>query len=224
MRFGRYRALIIGNNNYRHLPKLRTAINDARTVAAVLEEDYGFGITLLLDAERADIVEALDGLTETLVATDNLLIYYAGHGWLDEDAGRGYWLATDAKPNRRTNWVSNATITDTLKTLQAKHVMVIADSCFSGTLTRSAPVGIRAGNYWRRMAEKWTRVALVSGGLEPVSDGTGDHSPFAKALIAALRSNKAIMDGTQLFNQTPQYTDVRQAGHEGGDFLFVRKP
>jgi len=42
------------------------------------------------------------------------------------------------------------------------------------------------------------------------------------------------MDGTQLFNQirrpvmtaanqTPQYTDVRQAGHDGGDFLFVRK-
>ena len=84
------------------------------------------------------------------------------------------------------------------------------------------------------MAEKITRVALVSGGLEPVSDGIGKHSPFAKAFISALQSNDAIMDGTQLFNQirrpvmieanqTPQYTDVRQAGHEGGDFLFVRR-
>jgi hypothetical protein len=42
------------------------------------------------------------------------------------------------------------------------------------------------------------------------------------------------MDGIQLFtkmrrpvmvaaDQTPQYSDVRQAGHDGGDFLFVRK-
>ena len=97
-----------------------------------------------------------------------------------------------------------------------------------------AKIGVRAGDYWRRMAAKWTRVAMVSGGLEPVADGNGNNSPFAKAFISALRSNVSIMDGTQLFNkirrpvmlstqQTPQYSDVRQAGHDGGDFLFVRK-
>jgi hypothetical protein len=232
--FGRYFALVIGNNTYQHLPDLRTAVNDAKAVAGLLEQTYGFSVTLLLDATRADIIEALDGLTESLSSTDNLLIYYAGHGVLDEGAGRGYWLAVDAKPNRRTNWVSNSTLTDTLSALQAKHVMVVADSCFSGTLVRAAKVGVRAGDYWRRMAKKWTRVALVSGGLEPVSDGSGNHSPFAKALLSALRGNPSIMDGTQLFdnvrrpvmtaaNQTPQYADVRQAGHDGGDFLFVRK-
>jgi hypothetical protein len=232
--FGRYFALVIGNNDYQHLPDLRTAINDARSVASLLKQNYGYEVTLLLDATRANIIEALDGMTEKLGANDNLLIYYAGHGVLDEGAGRGYWLATDAKPNRRTNWVSNSTLTDTLSALQAKHVMVIADSCFSGTLVRAAKVGVRAGDYWQRMAKKWTRVALVSGGLEPVSDGADAHSPFAKALLAALGSNQSVMDGTELFNQvrrpvmisanqTPQYADVRQAGHDGGDFLFVRK-
>ncbi len=131
--------------------------------------------------------------------------------------------------------MSNATITDTLKTLQAKHVMVVADSCYSGTLIRGAAVGFRSGDYWRRMAKKRARVALTSGGLEPVEDiGGGGHSPFAKAFIGALRANAAIIDGTTLFNevrrpvmlsadQTPQYSDVRKAGHDGGDFLFVRK-
>jgi hypothetical protein len=49
-----------------------------------------------------------------------------------------------------------------------------------------------------------------------------------------LKNNQAIIDGTALFNQirrpvmiaanqTPRYSDVRNAGHEGGDFLFVRK-
>ncbi len=232
--FGKYHALVIGNDNYTYLPNLKTARNDAKAVASLLAREYGFQVTTLLDASRAEIIENLDALTENLGGEDNLLIYYAGHGWLEEDSSRGYWLAIDAKPNRRTNWVSNTTLVDTLSTLKAKHVMVIADSCFSGTLVRGAKIGLRAGDYWRRMAAKWTRVAMVSGGLEPVADGNDNHSPFAKALIAALRSNVSIMDGTQLFEkirrpvmlatkQTPQYADVREAGHDGGDFLFVRR-
>jgi hypothetical protein len=85
------------------------------------------------------------------------------------------------------------------------------------------------------MAAKWTRVAITSGGSEPVADkGGSGHSPFAKAFIDALRDNRSVMDGTSLFSkirrpvmvaaqQTPQYADIRQAGHDGGDFLFVRK-
>jgi len=207
-----------------------------KVLAKVLSDKYGFKVTLLTNPARLDIINALDEFREKLGATDNLLIYYAGHGVLDEDADRGYWLPVDATANRRARWVSNATITDTLKTLQAKHVMLIADSCYSGTLTRSAAIGLRSGDYFRRMAKKWARVAMVSGGLEPVADkGGGGHSPFAKALIEALQGNQEkVLDGTQLFNtirrpvmvsadQTPEYSDVRNAGHDGGDFLFVRK-
>lgn len=233
--FGRYHALVIGIGNYKHLPRLKTAVNDAKAVADVLRQDYGFTVKLLLDPARDDIVDTLDEYRAALGQADNLLIYYAGHGWVDEDSNRGYWLAADARPNRRSKWVSNATITDTLKTLQAKHVMVVADSCYSGTLIRGAPVGLRSGNYWRRMAKKRARVALTSGGLEPVADiGGGGHSPFATAFIGALKGNAAVMDGTTLFNevrrpvmlsadQTPEYSDVRRAGHDGGDFLFVRR-
>ena len=84
------------------------------------------------------------------------------------------------------------------------------------------------------MVLKRTRVALTSGGLEPVANKGGDgHSPFANAFIAALEESDALIDGAQLFgkmrrpvllsaDQTPDYADVRQAGHDGGDFLFVR--
>jgi hypothetical protein len=121
-----------------------------------------------------------------------------------------------------------------LKVLPAKHVMVVADSCFSGTLTRSAAVGFRDKDYLRRMAKKRTRVAMVSGGLEPVVDDSGGgHSPFATAFMAALRKNTGVIDGTRLFSeirrpvilnarQTPEYSDVRDADHDGGDFLFVK--
>ena len=78
-------------------------------------------------------------------------------------------------------------------------------------------------------------LVLSSGGLEPVIDsgGSGNHSVFASALLNALMENKGIMDGTMLFlkirrpvmlnaDQTPEYSDIRKAGHQGGDFLFVR--
>jgi hypothetical protein len=233
--FGRYYALVIGINNYRNLPKLTTAVADAKAISGALAKDYGFEVNILVDATRAEIIDALDSYRERLRERDNLLIYYAGHGWLDEDANRGYWLPVDADKNRRTNWVENTTVTDTLKTLRAKHVMIVADSCYSGTLVRGAGVALRTADYWRRMTDKRARVALTSGGLEPVADiGGGGHSPFAKALIDALAGNDAIIDGNQLFsairrpvmlsaNQTPEFTDVRNAGHDGGDFLFVRK-
>ena len=235
--FGRYHALVIGIDNYKYLPKLKTAVNDAKAVGRMLAEEYGFRLTLLINPDHNEIIDTFDEYREKLGPRDNLLIYYAGHGWLDEEVDRGYWLPVNAKPKRRSGWVSNATITDTLKGLAAKHVIVVADSCYSGTLVRGADMGVRTrtGDYWKKMAAKWTRVAITSGGLEPVADkGGGKHSPFAKAFLDALGENTSIMDGTQLFlrmrrpvmvaaNQTPQYSDVRQAGHDGGDFLFVRK-
>ncbi len=217
------------------MPKLETAINDALRVADMLERNYGFTIHKLINPTQQEMVDALDILRETLKGNDNLLIYYAGHGYLDEGANRGYWLPVDAQPNRRSKWVSNTTITDTLRSLLAKHVMIVADSCFSGTLSRDAKINLRTSDYWERIASKTARVTLTSGGLEPVADNNGrGHSPFAAAFIQALQENTGIIDGTSLFsamrrpvmlsaNQTPEYSDVRSAGHDGGDFVFVRK-
>ena len=238
--FGRYHALVIGNVAYRSLPKLETAVNDAEAVGKLLRDVYGFSITLLKNATRTEIVEAFDDLRSRLTESDNLLVYYAGHGKIDREADRGYWLPVDAAEDSRAQWLSNATITDTLKAIRARHVMVVADSCYSGTLTRGDRRGLelvaKAPDYLGRMVKTKTRTALTSGGLEPVEDrGGGGHSVFAKALLDALGGNTGVVDGTQLFAkvreqvrlnapQTPQYANIRFAGHEvGGDFVFVRK-
>ena len=85
--------------------------------------------------------------------------------------------------------------------------------------------------------QKRSRTALTSGGLEPVQDDGGGehHSVFSQAFISTLQENRGILDGQQFSNQikrlvvtnasqTPEYSDIRSAGHDGGDFLFVRKP
>lgn len=238
--FGRYQALVIGNNAYTELSPLKTAINDATAVAELLRTAYGFTTTLLTDATREEIIAALDHLRASLTEQDNLLIYYAGHGVLDTAEERGYWLPVNARQDSRIHWIANTTITDALKAMAAKHVLVVADSCYSGTLVRGIdvampPSGAGRNTYLSRIAQRRSRTVLTSGGLEPVSDsGGGVHSVFARAFLMALQDNHDVLDGQQLFGlirrpvilnaaQTPEYTDMRYAGHEGGDFLFVRQ-
>lgn len=239
LHFGRYHALVIGNNRYKSLPGLNTAEADARSVSALLRDTYGFDVTMRLNATRGDVLGELATMRATLTANDSLLVYYAGHGVVDRVTEQGYWLPVDADRINPANWISTWDITNMLRAIRAKHVMVVADSCYSGTLVRAAPVSIRTTRERRawieRVLGKRARTALVSGGLEPVLDGGGDgHSVFAKAFIDALRENRGVLEGEALFdaikrpvalnsNQTPQYSDIRLSGHEGGDFLFVRR-
>jgi len=118
--------------------------------------------------------------------------------------------------------------------MDAKHVMVVSDSCYSGTLTRGIAVTRKGPSHVERLASRRTRLALTSGGNEPVVDGGGGgHSVFANAFLRSLRENDEILDATTLHaqirepimrdsDQTPQFGPIRSARHEDGDFLFVR--
>jgi uncharacterized caspase-like protein len=235
--FGNYHALVIGNNDYRDITKLKTPVKDARAVAKLLGDKYNFRVTLLENATRSDIFSAFSKLLRELQSSDNLLIYYAGHGNMDMQTQRGYWLPINAQRSNKANWVANEDITSELKAATARHVLIVADSCYSGTLTRSLDMGpMRVGGMaeWvRRMSQRRSRTVLTSGGLEPVLDaGGGGHSVFARAFLKALEENDAIIDMDSLYEtirrrvvldaeQTPLYSDIRFAGHEDGDFIFV---
>jgi uncharacterized caspase-like protein/predicted nucleic acid-binding Zn-ribbon protein len=245
--FGTYHALVIGNNDYQQIRKLKTAVADAREVARVLEKDYGFRVKLLLNATRYDMLNALNDLREKLTDKDNLLIYYAGHGELDERNQRGNWLPVDAEPNSTANWISNTTITDVLNATNVQQLLVVADSCYSGTLTRSALGRLEGGlsdeerlKLLSAMAHRRSRMVLTSGGVEPVIDSAGGgHSAFAQAFLDVLRANAGVMPGQELFinlqlkvaaiadrvqmRQVPEYAPIKYAGHESGDFVFVRQ-
>lgn len=242
--FGEYYALLIGNNTYQKLPHLDTAINDAKGIAEVLQKQYGFKTKVLLDATRYDILKALNAYRKKLTEKDNLLIYYAGHGILDKVNDRGHWLPVDAEPDSSANWISVQNVTDQLKIISAKHVLVVADSCYSGALTRSSIARLEAGmtatkraQWIKLMLNARSRVALSSGGLEPVLDGGGgNHSIFAKALIDTLAKNKDLLESQALyrnvsalvadaasdqdFKQVPEFSPIRHAGHAAGEFFF----
>lgn len=242
--FGNFHALVIGNNEYRHLPPLQTAVADARAVAELLQTRYGFTTKLLLNADRYAILSELNKLRTELTENDNLLIYYAGHGELDRVNNRGHWLPIDAEPDSSANWISNIQITDVLNAMLVRQIMVVADSCYSGTLTRAALAQLEPGmsedaryKWIKVMASKRARVVLSSGGVQPVLDsGGGSHSVFAKAFLEVLRETDGIVEGQRVYRavaqsladsvaarveQVPSYAPIKYAGHEAGDFFFV---
>jgi hypothetical protein len=126
--------------------------------------------------------------------------------------------------------------------------MVVADSCYSGSMTRASVPNLNAAsmspekwNAWvKSMASGRTRTALSSGGVQPVADtGKGNHSYFARAFLNVLQDNNRLMGAQSLYRevatsmalnsinsplpQNPQYAPIRYAGHESGDFFFMPK-
>lgn len=243
--FGRYHALIIANKDYESLTDLSTPENDANAVASILGERYGFEIVTLFNATRYDILTALNDMRRTLTEKDNLLIYFAGHGAYDDVNNRGHWLPVDAEYDSTANWVSTTEITDVVNAMSARHVLVMADSCYSGALSRSENTNLDPGmspdlrSQWlRAMAQAKSRHVLTSGGVKPVVDDAGNgHSVFANALIEVLQDVTGAIEGSELFrriegrvadrardlalDQTPLYAQLKNTGHEFGEFILM---
>ncbi len=221
--FGRYHALVIGNNDYQNLPKLNTAVSDATATAALLHEQYGFEVSLLVDATRSQILDALNGYRRDLTVRDNLLIYYAGHGVLDAETDTGFWLPVDARPDSDTDWIANADLTRRLRAISAKHVLVVADSCYSGALLREAtaalPSGAERAAWLRRMNSLASRTALVSGGLEPAM-GSISISGLGGTTSAVCFSRKVLSRLRASLTNSPDGYFSRYASKSAGSVLF----
>lgn len=230
----RFHALIIGIDDYRHWPALRSAVADAKAVAEVLERRYGFGdVKLLLDgnATRKDILRALDDYV-SLGADDSLLIYFAGHGWMDSRSGNGYWIPVDAREKDKFDYIANNRIVgDYFKKYKVRHLLVVADSCFSGSMLRGG--GFNRGEKWKIPSgfRKPSRWIMTSGDLAPVPDGVGGHSPFATRFLQYLRfSDNPVFGIYDLYSyvrdnldQEPIAQPLKSDSHmPGGEFIFCR--
>ena len=247
---GSYHALVIGNNQYdleKGWEPLDTAENDATEVAKILKEEYGFEVRLELNADRDTMLTAIEEMRKKLTEKDNLLIYYAGHGLVDPENDQGYWVPVDGSATSAVRWVSNASITDQIRAMTARNVMVIADSCYSGSLMRSGIVTLRSGLSAEKKAlrlnddvNQLTRVAFSSGGIQPVIDSIDNskHSVFTGALLDVLKNNNELLDADSLatqvahtvavatqdnVRQVPRYAPLAAGGHQGGEFYFAPK-
>jgi hypothetical protein len=244
---GFYRALIIGNNVYHdpsgQWPHLQTAVSDARALGNLLKAQYGFGdVTLLENATRRDVLQALEKLANRALANDNILVYYAGHGFIDEEKSRGFWVPVDAKGFDNSTFLRNSTIRDELNLIasRAKHTLLISDSCFSGSLLRAGTRGLgqieNTEKYFEKVSNKKSVQIMAAGGVEYVDDNyqSSGHSPFTYFLLNELKHNdrelitlselsqnvtRAVANNVE---QIPETGVLQGAGDELGEFIFIK--
>jgi hypothetical protein len=233
---GKYYALIIGINEYNdpNLTNLDYPVKDAENLYNVLNSKYLFdkeNMYLLKNVTRSDINNALDILAQRLAPDDNLLIFYAGHGWWDEKTNNGYWLPKDAKREYKADWFRNSTLCDYIREINSKHTLLITDACFGGSIFKTRSANMEAPKAIQMLYDLPSRKAMTSGTLTEVPD----RSSFVKYLIERLAENKEkCISSEQLFTSfrmavinnsdaIPQYGEIRNVGDEGGDFIFIRK-
>lgn len=149
--FNRSLAVIIGINEYINgIPRLKTAVNDAQTLADLLREKYKYEVLLLLDKEvtRDRLGNLLTAFkqgripwtwrkTVKVSPDDRLLFYFAGHGiardGLDsKDGPAGYILPQDAQREDDGSFVPMQELHDALIALPCRHLLTILDCCFAG--------------------------------------------------------------------------------------------
>ncbi len=233
---GKYYALIIGISEYtdQSIINLDKPIQDAEKLYNVLTTNYTFNkedVVFLKNPTRAEMIDALDSYSNTITPADNFLIFYAGHGYWDENSKIGYWLPADSKRNSKAAWFRNSTLRDYLKEVDSKHTLLIADACFGGGIFKTRKAFSDAPASINLLYELPSRKAMTSGTLTEVPD----ESAFIKFLVKRLsQNNKKYLTAEQLFSSlrsavinnsevVPQYGEIKNVGDEGGDFIFIKK-
>jgi len=230
----------IGINKYQHFSKLHNAVRDVEAILSTLTSRYDIqqenAFTLFDErANEDEIIATLERLAGEIAPGDKLLIYYSGHGHLNAKTHLAYWIPVNARQGVSADYIPNSTIRDHLSVIQAQHILLISDSCFSGSLLLTGSSrSSRAVVDMDRTPSRW---ALTSGrGNEEVYDGDpGSNSPFATSILEALESNRTdawnvsrlverVREQTAATTtQIPQGSPLRVEGHKGGQYVFRLK-
>lgn len=228
-------AVLVGNNVYAApIPSLDTPIADVNRIAEILRSRFGYETRIVKDAGKARIIETLNAIALEAQADDSVLLFYAGHGYLLEDVKMGYWIPVDASVKTAQGWISNSDISKLLAAIRARQLILVSDSCYSGSLTKEQKVAQDREIRPEQILRQRSVLVLSSGADEPVSDeGKEGHSIFAWNLIKTLQDAGGLTPGARIWSsvstgvtreypQQPQYGAVVSAGHvEGGDYLFL---
>ena len=228
-------AVLIGNNQYASpIPPLETPIADVSAIAELMRSRFGYDVRVVRNAGKAAIIDALNGIAAVARPDDSVLLFYAGHGYLLDEVKMGYWIPVDASVKTAKGWISNKDIAKLLAAIPARQLMLISDSCYSGSLTSEQKVTRGKELAPDEILRQRSVLVLSSGADEPVSDeGKDGHSIFAWNLIKTLKASGSLTPGAKIWStvssgvsseypQQPQYGAVVSAGHaEGGDFLFL---
>jgi hypothetical protein len=240
--YGASHALVIGNDGYvSGWPRLANAVADAEAVAAGLEAQ-GFDVTLATDLDGSAMRQALQDFFVVKGADPEarLFVWFAGHGWSDD--GEGYIVPTDAplpsadRVGFKLAGLPMRQFEVYARLADSKHVFVVFDSCFSGTIfdtgrdvpslaiTRATTLPVRqfltAGDAGQSVLDDGTFRKLflrALSGQEP-ADLNADGYITATELGVFLSGR---MTNLTVGLQTPKHGKLRDPDWDRGEFVFA---
>src|SRR5579863_8736808 len=142
-------ALVIGNNDYKNVPKLQKAVNDARVMGETLKQ-LGFSVMLAENQSRTAFSETLLAFDKAVETGDTAFFFYAGHGF--EIAGQNFLLPTDvpAAAEGQEELVRDASILadriiERLQNKKARTAILVFDACRNNPFERSGTRAVAGG-------------------------------------------------------------------------------
>lgn len=232
-------AIAIDEYSNEPVKNLSNCLNDINSIIGILTSEYVYDsdnseITLFAEPQQTTLSFLYKSLNQEFFNTlesDSILIIHAGHGEYNDHLKTGYWCCSDSQFDDPTTWFDINILLSFFANSKAKHIALISDSCFSGSIFNR-----NRGGGENALTGKKSRQALTSGGLEKVSDGSAnDNSPFNKAIQLTLKTNEfeflsfnQFCESTIKFFspnriQTPQFGSLSIQGDEGGTYAFKKK-
>src|SRR3954454_1356342 len=225
-------ALVIGNNDYKNVPKLQKAVNDARTMGDTLKQ-LGFSVMVAENQTRQAFSQSLLAFDKAVDKGDTAFFFYAGHGF--EIAGQNFLLPTDvpAATEGQEELVRDASILadrviERLQNKGARTAILVFDACRNNPFERSGTRAVAGGGGLAPMTQLPEGVFSVfsAGPRQTALDrlSNDDANPnsvftrtFAKELLrpgenmvqVALRTRRLVseMAETVKHKQIPVYFD-----------------
>ena len=238
-----YAALVIGVGDYQYWPQLQGPTRDVEEVARVLR-GLGFKVKTLKDPDSRQLEDALYDLPYGLGSKEDrgLLIYYSGHGATERlaDGTRlGYLVPKDCPPSSDRRFgryaLSMSYIEEIALKIKSRHVLMVFDSCFSGSLFNMFKAEPSA--YLEEKIAQPVR-SFITAGTE--DEKVPDRSTFKTVFVQGLGRGYAdvnrdgFVTGTELGKylaenvvnytrkrQHPQYGKINKAELDKGDFVFA---
>ena len=187
-------ALVIGNAAYRHVPALVNPANDAKAIAAVLN-DAAFKVHSLIDADRAAMLEAISAYVAGVAARKSVgLFYFAGHGV--QLGWRNYLLPVDAAIARLDDLparcVDVTTLIDGIKRASNAMNVVILDACRDNPF--GGEVRLEQKGLSQMDAPSATLLAYATAPGNMASDGAGANGLYTENLVREMRVPEARIE------------------------------
>ena len=204
-------ALVIGNNDYRHVPKLQKAVNDARTMGESLKQ-LGFSVMVAENQTREAFIQSLQIFDASIEKGDTAFFFYAGHGF--EIAGQNFLLPTDvpAAVEGQEELVRDASILadriiERLQNRQARTAILVLDACRNNPFERTGTRAVAGGGGLAPMTTLPVGVFSVfsAGPRQTALDRLSDNDNNPNSVFTRTFAKELLQPGENLV-QVAQHT------------------